>query len=177
LAGHIPRPASCADIAKKIATNNSFLIMTPFIFRAEQFVPRPIAEVFDFFSKAENLEKLTPAWLHFHIQSVEPAPIRQGTLIKYSLRWRVFPIRWTTEIVDWEPPHRFVDLQLKGPYKLWHHEHRFVAEVNGTRILDEVQYLLPFGVLGSIAHSLKVKKDVATIFEYRKAAVERLFGK
>jgi hypothetical protein len=151
--------------------------MTPFIFRAEQLVPRPIAEVFDFFSKAENLEKLTPEWLHFCIESVEPAPIRRGTLIKYSLRWRIFPIRWTTEIVEWEPPLRFVDLQLKGPYKLWHHEHRFIAEAGGTRILDEVQYLLPFGIFGSIAHHLKVKNDVETIFAYRKQALERLFGK
>ncbi len=151
--------------------------MAPFIYRAEQFVPRPLAEVFECFSKAENLEELTPKWLHFHIESVDPAPIRKGTLIKYSLRWRIFPIRWTTEIIEWEPPNRFVDLQLKGPYKLWHHEHRFIAEGNGTRIFDEVQYALPFGILGSIAHSLKVKKDVETIFAYRKQAVERLFGK
>ncbi len=148
----------------------------PYIFRAEQFVPRPLAEVFDFFSKAENLQELTPAFLQFRILSVDPAPVRKGTLIKYSLRWRIFPIRWTTEIIEWDPPHRFVDLQLKGPYKLWHHEHRFVAEGNGTRIIDEVQYELPLGVFGSIAHSLKVKKDVETIFNYRTEAVRRLFG-
>jgi hypothetical protein len=94
-------------------------------------------------------------------------------LIKYSLRWRIFPIRWTTEIIEWDPPHRFVDLQLKGPYKFWHHEHRFVAEGNGTRITDEVQYLLPFGPLGSIAHALKVKKDVQTIFAYRTKVVSQ----
>lgn len=150
--------------------------MPPYIFRADQFVPRPLAEVFDFFSKAENLQELTPAFLHFRILSVDPAPVRKGTLIKYSLRWRVFPIRWTTEIVEWQPPHRFVDLQLKGPYKLWHHEHRFVADGNGTRIIDEVQYQLPFGVFGSIAHSLKVKKDVENIFGYRTEVVRRLFG-
>ncbi len=150
--------------------------MTPFIFRAEQFVPRPLPEVFDFFSEANNLQKLTPAWLHFRILSVDPAPIRKGTLIRYSLRWRIFPIHWTSEIVEWEPPHRFVDLQLKGPYKLWRHEHSFATLGNGTRILDEVQYRLPFGVLGSIAHTLKVKKDVETIFAYRTEAVNRLFG-
>ena len=150
--------------------------MAPFIFRAEQFVPRPLAEVFEFFSQAENLQKLTPAWLHFRILSVEPAPVRKGTLIRYSLRWRIFPIYWTTEIIEWDPPHRFVDLQLKGPYKLWHHEHRFVAEGNGTRITDEVQYQLPFGVFGSIAHKLKVRKDVETIFAYRTDVVNRLFG-
>jgi ligand-binding SRPBCC domain-containing protein len=150
--------------------------MTPFIFRAKQFVPRPLEEVFDFFSKAENLQQLTPPWLHFRIMSVEPAPVRKGTLIRYSLRWRIFPIRWTTEIVEWEPPHRFVDVQLKGPYKMWHHERRFIAEGNGTRIADEVQYLLPFGVLGSIAHRLKVKNDVETIFAYRTDVVQRRFG-
>jgi uncharacterized protein len=150
--------------------------MPPFVFHAEQFVPRPLAEVFDFFSKAENLQELTPAFLHFRILSVDPVPVRKGTLIKYSLRWRIFPIRWTTEIIEWEPPYRFVDVQLKGPYKLWHHEHRFVAEGNGTRIIDEVQYALPFGVFGSIAHSLKVKKDVETIFAYRTEVVKRLFG-
>ena len=150
--------------------------MPPFVFHAEQFVPRPLAEVFDFFSKAENLQELTPAFLHFRILSVDPVPVRKGTLIKYSLRWRIFPIRWTTEIIEWEPPYRFVDVQLKGPYKLWHHEHRFVAEGNGTRIIDEMQYALPFGVFGSIAHSLKVKKDVETIFAYRTEVVKRLFG-
>lgn len=150
--------------------------MTPFIFRAEQFVPRPLAEVFEFFSQAENLQKLTPAWLHFRILSVEPAPVRAGTLIRYSLRWRIFPIHWTSEIIEWDPPHGFVDVQRKGPYKLWHHEHRFAAEENGTRITDEVHYLLPFGVFGSIAHTLKVKRDVETIFAYRTEAVSRLFA-
>ncbi|MFY9648200.1 MAG: SRPBCC family protein [Terriglobales bacterium] len=150
--------------------------MAPFVFRAEQFVPRPLNEVFDFFSKAENLQQLTPPWLHFRILSVDPAPVRKGTLIRYSLRWRIFPIRWKTEILEWEPPQRFVDLQLKGPYKLWHHEHRFIAEGGGTRITDEVQYELPFGILGSIAHTLKVKRDVETIFAYRTEVVNRLFG-
>jgi ligand-binding SRPBCC domain-containing protein len=150
--------------------------MTRYLFRAEQFVPRPVNEVFEFFSQAGNLEKLTPEWLHFHIRSIEPTPVRLGTLIKYSLRWRIFPIRWTTEIIEWNPPHGFVDVQLKGPYKLWRHEHRFAAEGKGTRITDEVQYTLPFGIFGAIAHQLRVRKDVETIFAYRYETVERLFG-
>ena len=133
-------------------------------------------EVFDFFSRAENLQELTPPWLHFHILSVDPQPIRKGTLIRYSLRWRIFPIRWTTEIVEWDPPHGFVDLQLKGPYQLWRHQHRFIAEGNSTRILDEIEYRLPFGVFGKLAHALKVRRDVEGIFDYRKRAVEKLFG-
>jgi ligand-binding SRPBCC domain-containing protein len=148
----------------------------PYVFRAEQLVARPLNEVFDFFSRAENLQELTPPWLHFHILSVDPQPVRKGTLIRYSLRWRIFPIRWTTEIVEWDPPHGFVDVQLKGPYQLWRHQHRFIAEGNGTRILDEIQYRLPFGVLGKVAHALKVRHDVEGIFNYRKSAVEKQFG-
>jgi len=149
----------------------------PYTFRAEQFVPRPLDEVFDFFSRAENLQQLTPPWLHFRILSVDPQPIEKGTLIRYSLRWRIFPIRWTTEIVEWNPPYGFVDLQLKGPYKLWHHQHCFFSEGIGTRIVDEVQYRLPFGVFGRMAHAVKVHQDIQGIFDYRKHAVEERFGK
>ena len=148
----------------------------PYVFRAEQFVARPRGEVFEFFSCAENLQQLTPPWLHFQILSVDPRPVRKGTLIRYSLRWRIFPIRWTTEIVEWDPPYGFVDLQLKGPYKLWRHQHRFVAEGNGTRILDEIEYRLPFGVFGRLAHAVKVRRDIEGIFGYRKGAVEERFG-
>lgn len=150
--------------------------MPPYVYRAEQFVPRTLDEVFEFFSRAENLQQLTPPWLNFRILSVDPTPVREGTLIRYSLRWRVFPIHWLTRITDWEPPSRFVDLQLKGPYNLWRHEHRFVAESNGTRITDEVHYRLPLGPLGRIAHALKVRSDVEAIFAYRRAAVSRILG-
>lgn len=150
--------------------------MSTFTFLAEQHIERPIDEVFAFFSRAENLEELTPPWLHFRILGVDPNPIRKGTLIRYSLRWRVFPIRWTTEIVEWYPPHRFVDLQLKGPYRLWHHEHRFIPEGNGTRMFDEVRYELPFGILGNLVGWLKVRSDVEGIFAYRKQAIQRVLA-
>lgn len=148
----------------------------PFVFRAEQLIERPIDEVFDFFSRAENLERITPDWLNFRILSVAPNPVQKGTLIRYSLRWRIFPIHWTTEITAWEPPNRFVDVQLKGPYKLWHHEHRFFAEGQNTRVTDEVLYELPLGVAGRIAHRLRVRKDVETIFAHRRAAITHWFA-
>lgn len=148
----------------------------PFLLVTEQLIPAPIDRVFAFFSQAENLQQITPPWLHFHIRSVDPSPIRQGTLIRYSLRWRVFPIRWTTEIVEWEPPWRFVDVQLSGPYRLWRHEHRFAETAQGTLIRDEVQYSLPLGVLGRLMHRLRVRDDVSAIFDYRKTAVERIFA-
>ncbi len=148
----------------------------PFVLRAEQRIPRPLDEVFEFFSRAENLEQITPPWLNFRIRNVQPSPVAAGTLIRYSLRWHVFPIRWTTRIETWQPPHRFVDLQLRGPYALWRHEHRFEAIPGGTLMSDTVQYRLPLGALGRLAHGLGVRRDVESVFAYRRLAAERIFG-
>ena len=111
-----------------------------------QQVTRPLAEVFNFFSRAESLEELTPPWLNFKILKAEPQPVQQGTVIHYSLRLHGIPLRWTSEIVEWEPPHRFVDLQLRGPYKLWRHEHRFEARDGGTLISDTINLAIPLGL-------------------------------
>ena len=148
----------------------------PYRLRHEQIVPRPLEEVFEFFARAENLETLTPEWLNFKIESVNPRPVQKGTLISYELRVRGLPLRWTSEIQEWNPPTRFVDLQIRGPYKLWHHTHTFIAEGNNTRIIDEVLYDLPFGPLGKIAHTLMVKSDVEKIFRYREMKIRELFG-
>lgn len=147
-----------------------------YILSFAQHVPRPLAEVFDFFSRAENLEVLTPPWLNFKILGVEPQPVQQGTLIHYSLRVHGIPLRWTSEIVEWEPPHRFVDLQLRGPYKLWRHEHRFEARDSGTLISDTVNLALPLGLLGQIAYRIKVKSDVQEIFAFRENKIRSLFN-
>jgi hypothetical protein len=151
-------------------TNNPYRLVH------EQLVPRKLEEVFDFFSRAENLETLTPDFLHFKIVSVNPQPVQKGTLIQYKLRVRGLPLRWTSEIREWNPPTQFVDIQTRGPYKLWRHTHRFVAEGNNTRIVDEVLYDLPFGALGRIAHSVMVKSDVEKIFHYREMKIRELFG-
>lgn len=142
----------------------------------EQLVPRKLEEVFDFFSRPGNLETLTPGFLRFKVVSVSPQPVQKGTLINYKLRVRGLPLRWTSEIREWDPPTRFVDFQTRGPYKLWHHTHRFIAEGNNTRIMDEVLYDLPFGLLGKIVHSFMVKSDVEKIFRYREMKVRELFG-
>ena len=148
-----------------------------FIFRVEQVVPQRLEEVFEFFSRAENLEELTPPWLHFRILKVEPSLMREGTKIDYRLRWRAMPIRWTTEILQWEPPRRFVDVQREGPYKVWHHQHRFEEVSGGTRIEDEVEYELPLGVIGRAVHAVIVRRDIEAIFEFRRRVVEERFGK
>jgi ligand-binding SRPBCC domain-containing protein len=142
----------------------------------EQLVPRKLEEVFEFFSRAENLETLTPDWLHFKIESVDPQPVQMGTRINYKLRVRGLPLRWTSEIREWNPPAQFVDFQTRGPYKLWHHTHKFIAEGDKTRIVDEVLYELPFGPLGRIAHAVMVKSDVQKIFLYRETKIRELFG-
>jgi ligand-binding SRPBCC domain-containing protein len=141
-----------------------------------QQVARPLPEVFEFFSRAENLEALTPPWLNFKILDVKPQPVQQGTLINYSLRVHGIPLRWTSEIVEWEQPHRFVDLQLRGPYKLWRHEHRFEARDGGTLIADTINLALPLGALGQLAYKIKVKSDVEEIFAFRKEKIRTLFG-
>lgn len=141
-----------------------------------QDVRRNLPEVFALFSQAENLETLTPDWLRFKILDVTPTPIRRGTLIRYHLRVHGIPLRWTSEIVEWEPPHRFVDLQLRGPYKLWRHEHRFEAIDGGTRITDTVNLALPLSVIGDLAFKMMVRSDVEKIFAFRRDKIEMLFG-
>jgi ligand-binding SRPBCC domain-containing protein len=133
--------------------------------------PRP--EVFAFFADAGNLEALTPPWLRFRITTPR-VELRAGALIEYRLRVHGLPIRWKTEITAWEPPHRFVDEQRHGPYRLWVHEHTFEdAPGGGTLIRDRVRYRPPFGRL---ANWLVVERDVRTIFAYRSAALLRIFG-
>jgi len=142
----------------------------------KQQVPRPLPEIFEFFSRAENLEVLTPPWLNFKILHVRPQPVQKGTLIDYKLRLHGIPLRWTSEIVDWDPPHRFVDLQLRGPYKLWRHEHRFEPRDGGTLISDTITLALPLGFLGQFAYKIKVHSDVQKIFAFREKKIRALFG-
>jgi len=144
-------------------------------FRQQQWIPRPIAEVFALFSDARNLEKLTPPWLGFRILKLDPGPIHTGSQIRYRLRLHYLPVYWTTVIRSWDPPHRFVDIQTSGPYKLWHHTHRFESYNGGTKIRDVVRYALPFGILGRIVHAIKVRRDVEAIFQYRRRRIEELF--
>lgn len=147
--------------------------MKTFRFRAEQQLPRPLDEVFPFFSDARNLEKLTPGWLRFDVLTPGPIEMAVGTTIDYRLRWHGFPLRWTSEIAAWEPPHRFVDRQIRGPYRLWHHEHRFEAVDGGTLIIDDVDYAV-WG--GALANRLGVARDIHRIFAHRKRVLDELFG-
>ena len=147
--------------------------MKTFFFDDELILPVPLDKVFSFFADAKNLEKLTPPWLRFEVLTEGPITMAPGTLIDYRIHWRGIPLRWRTEIEVWEPPHRFVDRQIRGPYRLWRHEHLFVEQDNGTSIIDRVEYA-PLG--GAIAQRLVVSRDVKRIFAYRHEVLRRDFG-
>ncbi len=147
--------------------------MTAFKFEAELWLPRPRNEVFAFFSDAFNLQSITPPWVHFTVLTPAPIAIEAGTLIDYRIRIRGVPIRWRTEITVWEPPHRFVDAQRRGPYRLWEHTHVFEERDGGTLCRDAVRYR-PIG--GWLMHRLFVRGDVEAIFTYRRQRLIERFS-
>jgi ligand-binding SRPBCC domain-containing protein len=152
--------------------------MSVHVLTREQHLSAPPEEVFPFFGDARNLEAITPPWLGFRVVTPEPIEMAPGTLIEYRLRLHALPIRWRTTIAVWDPPRRFVDVQLSGPYRLWHHTHDFsAAPGGGTLMRDTVRYALPLGPLGAVAHRLLVSRDLARIFDFRQAEVARVLHK
>ena len=144
----------------------------------EQHLPGAPEDVFGFFADALNLERITPPWLGFRVTTPGTIEMQPGTLIEYRLRLHRVPVRWLTRIEVWEPPERFVDLQVRGPYRSWHHEHLFTpAPGGGTLMRDRVDYELPLGPLGDIAHALFVGRDLKRIFDHRAESVARYFTK
>jgi len=145
------------------------------LYVARQWIKGTPAEHFPFFSAAENLETITPPWLHFRITAKSSETMTNGVLIDYKLRIKGLPVSWRTRIESWNPPHQFVDTQLKGPYKIWHHTHTFESLGEGTLMTDRVLYKMRFWPLGDVALPM-VKHDVETIFRYRKSVIDRLLG-
>ena len=126
-------------------------------------------EVFPFFADAGNLEAITPPWLSFHVVTPRPIDMRVGALIEYRLTLHRLPISWLTRIEEWVPGERFVDAQLQGPYKLWHHTHEFAPDGPGHTVMrDTVRYALPFAPLSEVAHRAVVARDLERIFDYRR---------
>lgn len=150
--------------------------MAELILEREQLIARPRGEVFEFFADAHNLEAITPPWLRFGVQTPRPIEMRAGTLIAYRMRLRGIPVRWLTRIDQWQPDVGFVDRQLKGPYRLWHHTHAFEDRDGGTLMRDTVRYALPLGALGEIARRAFVAGDLWRIFDFRRDAVASLLG-
>ena len=143
------------------------------VLQREQLLPGTPEQVFPFFADAHNLERITPPLLRFRVMTPRPIEMAAGTFIQYRLRIRGLPVRWNTLIQAWDPPFRFVDVQVKGPYKLWHHTHEFEAVDGGTLMRDTVRYDIGFGPFGDLADRLLVTKDLEKIFDYRIDAVIR----
>lgn len=138
----------------------------------EMFVGLPIGEVFEFFSDARKLEAITPPWLNFSIITSFPIEMQEGALIDYRLKIRKLPVRWRTEISAWQPPFRFVDQQLRGPYSKWVHEHIFTPLDGGTLVEDRVRYRVPGG---GLIHRFFVKPDLEKIFRFRQDTLRKIF--
>lgn len=140
-------------------------------------IPAPRAEAFRFFEDPRNLAKITPKSMGMSIKRIDELPVRAGFRIEYTVRWLFARIRWVTLITNYEPPSLFADVQEKGPYKYWRHEHRFEDAGDGTLMTDRVQYELPFGILGAVTHRLIVARQLKRIFDYRARKIRRLFSK
>lgn len=141
-----------------------------------QRVDLPLDAVFAFYAEAQNLERLTPRFLRFRILTPTPIVMAAGARIAYELSLFGVPLMWRTRITEWEPGVRFVDEQESGPYAYWRHTHEFEATSGGTVIRDRVDYALPFGALGALAHRLFVRRTLERIFDYRRAAAARVFA-
>jgi ligand-binding SRPBCC domain-containing protein len=146
------------------------------VLERDQLVPREREQVFAFFSDASNLEAITPPWLGFRVVTPGPIEMSAGTPIEYRLKLHGLRVNWLTRIEIWEPGRRFVDTQVRGPYRLWRHTHVFEDHPGGTLVRDRVSYEIPLGPLGELARLLIVRRDLDRIFDHRRLAVAERLG-
>ena len=144
--------------------------------RREQWIARPIGEVFAFFADARNLEEITPPWLGFRILAMDSPSIQEGTRIRYRLSVAGIPMSWESRITEYADQSHFADEQVTGPYARWYHRHTFRAVTGGVEMTDHVEYTLPFGPLGRFVHWLVVRQQLRAIFDYRNKVISERFG-
>ena len=149
--------------------------MVSYFFSITSLLDKNVEEIFQFFSNAENLSIVTPPHLKFQILTPLPLEMKKGTTIEYRLKIYHVPVYWKTEITVWEPPFRFIDVQLKGPYRKWIHEHRFEKLEAGTKMTDLVEYAVPGGPFASIINKVFVSKDIKKIFTFRENKFREIF--
>jgi ligand-binding SRPBCC domain-containing protein len=142
--------------------------------RCEMLVKKSLQETFDFFKNPANLGRITPSWLNFQIVTKDVA-MEKGAQFDYVIRWMGLPMKWRSVITEYNPPVSFVDEQVKGPYASWHHEHTFTETPEGVLVGDHVEYALPLGPLGAIAHAVMVKAQLMQTFKYRGEALQNIF--
>jgi len=149
--------------------------MPTYHLRCELITECPLLETFDVFKDPSNLAKITPSWLNFQVLTKDVV-MRQGAEIEYNIRWLGLPMHWKTLITEYQPPYLFVDEQAEGPYSLWRHRHTFESTPAGTKVGDHVEYALPLGVLGRIAHAVMVERQLQAIFNFRQREIANLLG-
>jgi ligand-binding SRPBCC domain-containing protein len=130
-----------------------------------------------FFATVDNLPLITPPWLNFRIVRGGGVAIAQGALLDYTIRWMGLPVKWRTKIVDWAPPRQFIDLQVRGPYALWMHQHTFgPTPGGGTECRDRVVYRLPLPAVGRLVHAAVVRRQLLEIFRFRRKVIAEHLG-
>jgi ligand-binding SRPBCC domain-containing protein len=147
--------------------------MPDHILESRVWLAKPRPEVFAFFADPVNLARITPPWLGFRLRTPEPV-MAAGAVLDYHIRWLGFRLRWRTYIREYDPPARFVDVQVWGPYDRWEHRHLFLADRGGTWVEDRVTYRLPLGALGRLGHRVVVQRQLAQIWAYRRARLSAL---
>jgi ligand-binding SRPBCC domain-containing protein len=147
-----------------------------YILERKQIVSASLDKVFAFFENAENLARITPGWLNFQVKTPIPIVMTSGTEIEYTINWLGLPVRWKTRIAVYDPPNRFIDEQVSGPYATWIHLHTFEPVEEGVLMTDRVTYRLPFGPVGRLGHRLLVRKQLNHIFDYRRDVINNLFN-
>ena len=148
--------------------------MADHVFESRVWLARPRPEVFAFFADPASLERLTPP--AFRLRLLNPSvTMTTGAVLDFRLRWLgVVPLRWRAFVREWDPPFRFVDVQVRGPYARWEHRHRFLEEGGGTWVEDRVTYRLPLGPLGRAAHALRVRRQLREVWAYRHQRLAEL---
>lgn len=150
--------------------------MPKYLLEREQKIASDLPSVFKFFEDPHNLKEITPPWLNFRVKSASDDSVRQGTRIRYTIRWFGLPMKWESLIARHESNVMFADEMLKGPYKSWYHTHSFREVEGGVSITDRVEYEMPFGWLGTIAHRVIVRRQLNAIFDYRASVIAKILS-
>lgn len=149
--------------------------MNRHVLRRRQVVHGELEAVFAFFESPRNLEEITPPWLHFEVLSTSDESMRLGTEIGYRLTWQHLPMKWRSRIAEYEPGRSFADEMISGPYRRWYHRHLFSPVAEGIEMVDIVEYELPYGPFGRLAHAAIVRKQLESIFDYRRDSIAARF--
>ena len=149
--------------------------MADHVLEACTWLPRPRPEVFAFFADPRNLLRLTPPRLALRV-CTEHATLAAGAVLDFRMRWLGVPLRWRSYVREYDPPYRFVDVQVRGPWARWEHRHRFLDERGGTSVEDRVTYRLPLGGLGRLVHAALVERQLRALWAYRQARLGELFA-